>query len=155
MKKQTSVLLTLAFFVVTYGAMKIANMKFIHPESESVNGSLFLVQDKTIKNDYVVFEYDKEPYKIYQHGKLFIKRIGCDSGQHLKVSNKEVFCDGRLIATVFEKNKEGKTLPKYQYEGIIPDYQFFALGDSFRSFDSRYFGLVDKKQIRNTAWRIF
>lgn len=155
MKKETSVLLTLAFFVVTYGAMKIANMKFIHPESESVNGSLFLVQDKTIKNDYVVFEYDKEPYKIYQYGKLFIKRIACDSGQHLKVHNRQVLCDNRLIATGIDRNSEGIVLPHYQYDGVIPNDKFFAIGDSPRSYDSRYFGLVDKKQIRNTARRIF
>ena len=143
------VLLTIQIFI------KVFDIKFAIPESESVNGNLFLLQDKNIKNDYVVFEYNKMDYKDYHQGKLFIKKMGCDSGQHLLVTKDKALCDGETIATILEKNGEGETLPHYEYNGTIPNDSFFALGEHPRSFDSRYFGLVDKKQIKNTARRIF
>lgn len=155
MKRKNSVLLTIFFLLLFFFGIKIISIKLVIPESESVNGSLFLIQDKSIKNDYVIFEYNKESYKAYQHGKLFIKRIACDSGQHLKVENRQVFCDNKLIATGLDKNGEGKILPNYEYDQVIPDNQFFAMGDNPRSFDSRYFGLVNKEQIKNSAKRIF
>jgi len=130
-------------------------IKFVIPESESVNGNLFLLQDRNIKNDYVVFEYNKMDYKNYHQGKLFIKKIGCNSGQHLLVTKDKALCDGKLIATILQKNGEGKILPHYEYNGTIPSDSFFALGEHYRSFDSRYFGIVNKQQIKNTARRIF
>ncbi len=145
----------LIIFISCKLILDASNIKLVIPESESVNGNLFLLQDKTIKNDYVIFEYNKMDYKDYHHGKLFIKRMGCDSGQHLLVTKDKVLCDGKFIATILQKNAEGNALPHYEYNGTIPNDNFFALGEHPRSFDSRYFGLVDKKQIKNTARRIF
>lgn len=154
-KKILNILIVAVSMVAIFVGLKATDNIFVIPESESVNGSLFLLQDKNITNDYVVFEYNKIDYKNYHSGKLFIKKIGCDSGQHLLVQDYKVVCDGRTLATIFQKNDEGQILPNYRYDGIIPNNQFFALGENLKSFDSRYFGLVDKKQIRYSARRIF
>ncbi|MDX9743071.1 MAG: S26 family signal peptidase [Arcobacteraceae bacterium] len=154
-KNIITIFVALILFISCNLLLDASNIKFVIPESESVNGKIFLLQDKNIKNDYVVFEYNKLDYKGYHQGKLFIKKMGCDSGQHLLVTKDKVLCDGKFIATILEKNGEGKTLPHYEYNGTIPNDSFFALGEHPRSFDSRYFGLVDKKQIKNTARRIF
>ncbi len=154
MKKMIlNISLLLAFLILF--TMFLKQFNFIIPESQSVNGKLFLSQDKNIDNSYVVFEYNKEDYKTYTKGKLFLKKIGCNSGQYLEVTNNQVFCDGTIIATLLDKNKEGQILPKISFCGIIPNDKFFALGEHLYSYDSRYFGLVDKKQIINTARRIF
>jgi type IV secretory pathway protease TraF len=154
-KNIITIFVALILFISCNLLLDASNIKFVIPESESVNGKLFLLQDKNIKNDYVIFEYNKMDYKDYHQGKLFIKRMGCDSGQHLLVTKDKAFCDGKAMATILEKNGEGKTLPHYEYNGTIQNDSFFALGEHPRSFDSRYFGLVDKKQIKNTARRIF
>lgn len=133
----------------------LRQFNFIIPESQSVNGKLFLAQDKEIDNTYVVFEYDKENYKNYTKGKLFLKKIGCNSGQYIELVNNQIFCDGMVIASLLDKNKEGQELSKISFSGIIPDDKFFALGEHLHSYDSRYFGLVHKSQIVNSARRIF
>lgn len=151
--------LNILFFAVTLTAIfftiKSLDLHFVIPESESVNGNLFLLQGKKASNEYAVFEYNKTPYKNYHKGKLFIKKIGCDSGQQLQVKNSNIFCDGKLIAVAVDKNKEGDILPKIDFTGVIPKDKFFALGEHPLSYDSRYFGLVDKKDIKNSARRIF
>jgi type IV secretory pathway protease TraF len=154
-KKVINISIVTIAIVAIFIGLKATGIKVVIPESESVNGTLFLLQDKNITNDYVVFEYNKIDYKNYHNGKLFIKKIGCDSGQHLLVQEYKVVCDGRIIAAKFIKNREGQVLPNYRYDGIIPNNEFFALGEHIQSFDSRYFGLVDKKQIINSARRIF
>lgn len=154
-KKVLNISIVAVSIVAIFIGLKATDIKFVIPESESVNGSLFLLQDKNITNDYVVFAYNKIDYKNYHRGKLFIKRIGCDSGQHLLIQDYKVVCDGRTIATIFQKNEEGEVLPNYSYDGIILNNQFFALGEHLKSFDSRYFGPVDKKQIIYSARRIF
>lgn len=154
-RRVLNILTVVVSMVAIFVGLKATDIKFVIPESESVNGSLFLLQDKDTANDYVVFEYDKIDYKNYHRGKLFIKKIGCNSGQHLLVQDYKVVCDGRTIATIFQKNAEGQVMPNYSYDGIIPSSQFFALGEHPRSFDSRYFGLVDKAQIIKSARRIF
>jgi signal peptidase I len=143
------------FIFALYLILKTFNLQFAIPESESVTGSLFLIQDKNKSNDYVIFKYNSIDYKSYHKDKLFIKKVGCDSGQHLSVKDHKVVCDKKIIATVFEKNGEGDILPSFYYDGIIPDNKFFALGEHVRSFDSRYFGLVEKIQITNSARRVF
>lgn len=152
-KKILNISLLLAFLMMCM--LFLNQFNFIIPESQSVNGKLFLSQDINNNNSYVIFEYNKEEYKNYTKGKLFLKKIGCNSGQYLEVKNNQVFCDGKIIATLLDKNKEGQELPKISFYGIIPNDKFFALGEHLYSYDSRYFGLVDKKQIRHTARRIF
>lgn len=155
MKRYTNIAFTLAAILFLYFAIKISDLHFVVPESESVVGNLFLLQNKNTSNNYIVFEYTKTPYKNYHKDKLFIKKIGCDSGQQLQVKNNNIFCNGKLIAVAIDKNKEGEKLSKLQFNGIIPIDKFFALGEHPLSYDSRYFGLVDKKDIKNSARRIF
>lgn len=155
MKRYASMAFTLAMVAFFYLAIKISDLHFVVPESESVAGNLFLLQNKNTSNDYVVFEYDKAPYKNYQKGKLFIKKIGCDSGQHLDIQNNKIFCNDKLIAVALDKNREGEILNKIDFTGTIPQDEFFALGEHPMSYDSRYFGLVNKKDVKNTARRIF
>ena len=154
-KKVANILIATSMIFTMFISLKLLDLKFVIPESESVVGSLFLVENKNNKNDYVIFEYNKIDYKNYHQGKLFIKKVGCNSGQHLTVDDHRAICDGKVIATMFEKNYDGKLLPKYKYDGFIPSDKFFALGEHIRSFDSRYFGLVEKEQIINSARRIF
>lgn len=147
----------LVLWVVTSFALHeyLPSLRLAIPKSESVNGKLFLMQDKNISNDYIIFEYTKADYKNYKKGVLFIKKVGCNSGQYLVVANKQAICDGKLIANMFEVNSEGEKLPSYEYSDYIPSDKLFVLGEHPRSFDSRYFGLIDKKSIKYSARKIF
>jgi signal peptidase I len=54
----------------------------------------------------------------------------------------------------FERDTKGKPLSLIE-GGIIPKGKYFVVADSVRSFDSRYWGLLDEKEILGKAYPIF
>lgn len=58
------------------------------------------------------------------------------------------------VFEAFETDTKGKPLPLID-GGIIPKGKYFVIGDAVRSFDSRYWGLLDEKEILGKAYPIF
>jgi conjugal transfer pilin signal peptidase TrbI len=56
-----------------------------------------------------------------------------------------------LSLDVVEKDTFGRDLPVIK-EQIIPEGQFFVIGTVPRTYDSRYWGLVDEKQVTGQAY---
>lgn len=106
--------------------------------------------------DIIVFEYPLEPSKD------FIKRvIGCP-GDKIKIENKKLYRNGELIdeAYAIHKDTSGFNMPgnprDYVDEFIVPKDYYFVMGDNRdSSFDSRYWGFVNKKLIKGEAWFIY
>lgn len=73
-----------------------------------------------------------------------LKKVACTEGQYLIVRAKEAFCDGHPIGLVRDKNLKGEILKPFLYEGVIPQGKLFVMGDTYGSYDSRYFGLIDR-----------
>lgn len=69
-----------------------------------------------------------------------VKRVGCDSLSQIQVKDKIFFCDGNQIGEVFRDDF-------IVTNGIIPADKVFLIGDHQSSYDSRYFGLIDKNKI--------
>jgi signal peptidase I len=116
------------------------------------------------KGDYVVFYLTKRGayYKDYK-GKRLIKKIVCDEGDTLKVSEKLVFykekektkkeirkqywCNGQWLGEALTHDSKGVKLNNFVYNGKIPEGKAFVMGEHYRSYDSRYWGFLDKKEI--------
>ena len=49
------------------------------------------------------------------------------------------------------KDGEGKSLKPYVFNGVIPNNKYFVSGIHPKSWDSRYFGFIDKNRIIATA----
>jgi len=131
---------------------------------------LWLTSD--VKNvgtgDYVVFLLDRTRLKglplpteltTDEDGIISaVKRIGCDEGEFLNhdgEDGREFFCGDRFLGRAKEKTRKGATLEPAQVQGIIPPGRAFMVGDNVDSFDSRYFGLVDKESFISRANGIF
>ncbi|OCR99542.1 hypothetical protein A9K75_06635 [Campylobacter fetus subsp. testudinum] len=88
-------------------------------------------------------------------GKMVIKKIVCSSGQILNVVGKDFYCDHNYLFEAKTIDSRGNPIKQFVYNGAIPkDYYFIA---SFvpKSFDSRYFGLVGREQIKGISiWKI-
>lgn len=107
------------------------------------------------------FEADKNEYAMfhppvdnqYTHNvKYLVKKVGCSEGQILtSTSTRDFFCDGEYIGTAQQKDKNGKSVDFFQYNGEIPKDNFFMIGTHARSYDSRYFGFVKKDFIERGA----
>ena len=83
---------------------------------------------------------------------LVIKYLRCDSGDRLDVRNaREFYCDNLFLGTAKTHSKKGVPVKIFQYHGVIPHGQFFAMGTCRDSYDSRYIGLEKKDDIKAIA----
>jgi type IV secretory pathway protease TraF len=106
-----------------------------------------------VEGDKVIFPLFVDVPKDYpfKKGSHFIKIVACTEGSYL--SQKEVeggletYCDGRLIAVAKSKDGLGNELTQFRFNGAIPEDMYFMNTLHRASFDSRYYGLVHKKQI--------
>jgi signal peptidase I len=106
--------------------------------------------------DIIVFEYPLDPAKD------FIKRvIGCP-GDKIKVENKILYRNGNPVDEkyVIHNDTSGFNVPDnprdYVTEFTVPKDYYFVMGDNRdSSFDSRYWGFVNKNLIKGEAWFIY
>jgi conjugal transfer pilin signal peptidase TrbI len=75
-------------------------------------------------------------------------------GKELKVQGIAVLhtpLDGDEIFMVFERDTKGRELPIID-EGKIPEKKYFVSSPAIRSYDSRYWGLIDESDIVGKAY---
>ncbi len=84
-----------------------------------------------------------------------IKRVGCDEGENLRREDRDFFCGDEFLGHVKERSQNGEPLTPSPYSGRVPAGKVFLVGDHPDSFDSRYFGLVEKKNYLAWARPIF
>jgi len=78
---------------------------------------------------------------------LLIKKVACDAGQFIALSGDVFECDGQPLGGFITETWDGKPLKPWSVSSEIPDGRAFIMGNHERSFDSRYFGLVDKQEL--------
>jgi conjugal transfer pilin signal peptidase TrbI len=87
---------------------------------------------------------------------LVVKYLKCDSGDKLEVKNHgEFFCNDIFLGSAKTYSKEGIPVKAFEYDGIIPEGKFFAMGTCTDSYDSRYIGLENKSDIKAIAVPLF
>ena len=152
--KQVTCLLV-GFFTLFYLGSVIPRRISISP-TESVGHYIFLYKRhfdpaKIKKNSLVVVPFYT---KIRPHcwPCLVVKYLKCDSGDRLEVKNGlDFFCNGIFLGRAKTHSKKGVPVKVFQYNGIIPQGKFFAFGGCVDSYDSRYVGFIDKKDIKAIA----
>lgn len=77
------------------------------------------------------------------------KVIRCDAGDTLTVdAEKQFFCNGDFLGVAKDYSLKGEKMQYFAFNGKIPRGFMFVMGEHRDSFDSRYFGLVDKSRVR-------
>jgi len=97
--------------------------------------------------DYILFLTDRRMLPYYKPKVRFGKRVVGMPGDKLVVKGRDFYLNGRFIARAREKDSLGNPAPLFTYSGRIPDNCYFVLGHHPRSFDSRYWGFVCRKDI--------
>ena len=83
-----------------------------------------------------------------------VKQIAAVSGDEVcrsKEPTGTIAVNGKVVAEVFEKDREDRPLPSWQGCTILIDGEFFLLQPHPYSFDSRYFGPVLRCDILGVA----
>jgi len=97
----------------------------------------------------------------YTEGKVLLKKIVCGPGDHLTVRKSshggvyDYFCNGRYLCTSLARSLAGEPVKSFVYNGTIPKDKYFVIGTHPRSYDSRYFGFVDKKLILSEVYPLW
>jgi signal peptidase I/conjugal transfer pilin signal peptidase TrbI len=85
-----------------------------------------------------------------------MKILGCNEGDLLTVdAEKKFYCNGEYLVRAKDISLKGEPLQHFVFNGTIPKGVMFVMGQHKDSFDSRYFGFVDKSRILAKAYPIF
>ncbi|MEA4858517.1 MAG: signal peptidase I [Solidesulfovibrio sp.] len=102
--------------------------------------------------DVIVFEFPEDTSKD------FIKRIVGVPGDVLEMKDKVLFRNGQKLDEPYIKHTDPGIQPRRDNFGpvTVPPGKYFAMGDNRdESYDSRFWGFVDKDKIRGKAWVIY
>ena len=113
--------------------------------------------DKVVRGDYVLFHHKEFAAKVgMKKSEEMLKVIGCNEGDQLTVdAEKKFYCNGEYLVRAKDISLKGEPLQHSVFNGQIPKGVMFVMGQHKDSYDSRYFGFVDKNHILAKAYPIF
>lgn len=126
----------------------------VNVEPACINGKYYYINrldKKVVDGDYVAFKF--KGGKLFKKGTVFLKLVGCDSGQKIVTKGQRYYCNGKYIERSCSWHK-GCLAGWLKYDEVIPKGRFFAEGTAWDSYDSKYWGLASKKSIIGRGFQI-
>lgn len=129
--------------------------KFIYGVRFPFTGTVLIPVADPHRDDIVVFKFPEDPSKD------FIKRVVAVEGDTVEIRNKKVYVNGELQQKDFaiyldpyvqfsEQNRDNLGPLK------VPENSIFVMGDNRDySYDSRFWGFVDLKDLKGKAFMIY
>jgi len=128
--------------------------------SDCLRASVFLVDkwDQQIrKGDLAAFTMNNEN-AVHGTGQNWIKKAVATGGMRLNVTENEVVINGKelikstLTYSLNYLDLSMKDVPSFV---VVPDGEFFMMGETITSYDSRYWGTVKQQDILGKAYALF
>ncbi len=108
------------------------------------------------RGDIIVFEFPEDKDKSYFQRRDFIKRVVGLPGDKIEVRSKSVYVNGERYLTPQAVYKDGDLTagPRDNMPLVtVPEDKYFVMGDNRdRSYDSRFWGFVDRSVIKGRAF---
>ena len=130
--------------------------KFIYGVKIPFSDDRVLDFKKPRRGDIIVFKYPEDRKRD------FIKRIIAAPGDLIESIDKRLFVNGNPISEPFIRHtddviKPGGIEPRDNFGPyVVPEDKYFMMGDNRdQSYDSRYWGYVDIKDIKGKALIIY
>ncbi len=108
------------------------------------------------RGEIIVFKYPEDPTRD------FIKRTVGVEGDTIQMIDKKVYVNGKLMEEPFTQHTDtslqmGQSEPRDNFGPyLVPKNKLFMMGDNRdQSYDSRFWGYVDLKQVRGKAMIIY
>lgn len=130
--------------------------KFIYGVKPPLMENKILVMDKPKRGDIIVFKYPEDPNRD------FIKRVIAVEGDVIEGRDKKVYVNGMEIKEPYIRHSDSYIHPKDldprdNFGPItVPKDKLFVMGDNRdQSYDSRFWGFVDLKDVKGKALIIY
>ena len=126
--------------------------KFLYGTRIPFTDKVILPIEEPADGDVIVFEFPEDTSKD------FIKRIIGAPGDVLEMKDKVVYRNGQKLDEPYVKHTDPGIQARRDNFGpiTVPPGKYFAMGDNRdESYDSRFWGFVDKDKIRGKAWVIY
>ncbi|NWF76859.1 MAG: signal peptidase I [Nitrospirae bacterium] len=130
--------------------------KFIYGIEIPFTDKKILIFRKPHRGDIIVFKYPENPKKD------FIKRVVAIEGDVIEEKDKALYLNGQRViepyAYHYDKYVKPNGFDPRDNFGplVVPEGKVFVMGDNRdQSYDSRYWGFVDLKDIRGKALIIY
>ena len=130
-------IILISFILVGVFIFYTFNLKF--NTTASMPLGIYQIQNTTPKKgDLVIF-------KLSQNNKILLKRVVAANGDFVKVDKNGVFINKILVknSTIFKFDTKGNPLQNVNINRKLRTNEIFVMGDHKRSFDSRYFGIIN------------
>ena len=134
--------------------MTSSSMEPTIKKGDRISANLFFYNnDRPKRGDIIVFGFPEDPKKHFVH------RVIGFGGEMIEIKDGAILINGKIL----EHNNIKKHLYAnggyYGAEGksiLIPENHFFVLGDcSEKSYDSRFWGFLPKKNLIAIATKIY
>ena len=132
--------------------------KLIYNASASAPIGLYWLDNRPIeRGDYVLVRVPERVRNLVEErGYLppdvpLVKRVVGLNGDRICRVGIEIFLNGAVIAIAKERDGLGRQMPRWHGCHILSERAVFLLQDHPQSFDSRYFGPVDRRLIIGRA----
>ncbi|HBR21410.1 MAG TPA: signal peptidase I [Nitrospiraceae bacterium] len=126
--------------------------KFLYGTKIPFSGKRMLMFKKPERGDIIVFKYPENPSKD------FIKRVVAVEGDVIESKNKILHVNGNMVNEPYAQHTDSSMRPMGIEPRdnfgpvIVPKDKYFVMGDNRDvSYDSRYWGYVDMKDIKGKA----
>lgn len=134
-------------WVVYNASASVPQGLYVRVSEQPVRGSLVTVRARDVAFRYAVWRNFVGPRD------RFIKRVTAMEGDRVCARGRGVIV-GPVHVQRRDSDHNGHELPSWDGCHLLQAGEFFLLGDTQDSFDSRYFGAVKQSQIEG-VWRSF
>ena len=129
--------------------------KFLYGTQIPFSDKKILILREPEKGDIIVFKYPENPTKD------FIKRVIATEGDTIEEKNKVVYVNGEPVVETYAYHYDPtmrSDSDKRDTFGriLVPKDKIFVMGDNRdHSYDSRFWGFVDRKEVKGKAFIIY
>jgi signal peptidase I len=129
--------------------------KFLYGTQIPFTDKKIMIFREPEKGDIIVFKYPENPAKD------FIKRVIATEGDTIEEKNKVVYVNGEPVTETYAYHYDPTMLSANDRRDtfgriLVPKDKIFVMGDNRdHSYDSRFWGFVDEKEVKGKAFIIY